>query len=101
MQLAAMLVFTWLLVAMAVIDFDHKNPADSLTLALLWLGLVVNSQGLFVDLHSAVYGAIAGYGILWLVFWLFKLVTGKEGMGYGDFKIASGVGRLLGVAACR
>ncbi len=99
MQLAAMLVFTWLLVAMAVIDFDHKILPDSLTLALLWLGLVVNSQGLFVDLHSAVYGAIAGYGILWLVFWLFKLVTGKEGMGYGDFKLLAALGAWLGVGS--
>lgn len=98
-QLAAMLLFTWLLVAMSVIDFDHKILPDSLTLGLLWLGLLVNSQGLFVDLHSAVYGAIAGYGILWLVFWLFKLITGKEGMGYGDFKLLAALGAWLGVGS--
>ena len=97
-QLAAMLHFTWLLLAMAVIDFDHQLLPDSLTYALLWLGLLVNSQTLFTDLHSAVYGAIAGYGILWSVYWLFKLATGKEGMGYGDFKLLAALGAWLGIS---
>lgn len=96
-QLAAMLVFTWLLVAMSVIDIDHQILPDSMTLGLLWLGLLVNSQGLFTDLHSAVLGAAAGYLSLWSVFWIFKLVTGKEGMGYGDFKLLAALGAWLGI----
>lgn len=95
--LAAMLVFTWLLIAMSVIDIDHQILPDTMTLSLLWLGLLVNSQGLFTDLHSAVYGAAAGYLSLWSVFWLFKLLTGKEGMGYGDFKLLAALGAWLGV----
>ena len=68
-----------------------------MTLSLLWLGLMVNSQGLFTDLESAVYGAAAGYLALWSVFWIFKLVTGTEGMGYGDFKLLAALGAWLGV----
>ena len=75
-QLAAMLVFTWLLVSMSVIDIDHQILPDGMTLGLMWLGLLVNTQGLFVDLESAVVGAACGYGSLWSVFWLFKLATG-------------------------
>ena len=96
-QLAAMLLFTWLLISMSVIDIDHQLLPDPLTLGLLWLGLLVNTQGLFTDLHSAVYGAVAGYGALWSVFWIFKLVTGKEGMGYGDFKLLAALGAWLGI----
>ncbi|MCB2388666.1 prepilin peptidase [Thalassolituus alkanivorans] len=96
-QLAAMLVFTWLLISMSVIDIDHQILPDTMTLSLLWLGLMVNSQGLFTDLESAVYGAAAGYLALWSVFWIFKLVTGKEGMGYGDFKLLAALGAWLGV----
>ncbi|WP_286717689.1 prepilin peptidase [Thalassolituus sp. UBA2009] len=96
-QLAAMLVFTWLLISMSVIDIDHQILPDTMTLSLLWLGLLVNSQGLFTDLDSAVYGAAAGYLALWSVFWIFKLVTGKEGMGYGDFKLLAALGAWLGV----
>ncbi|MCT7360593.1 A24 family peptidase [Thalassolituus sp. 59MF3M-4] len=96
-QLAAMLVFTWLLISMSVIDIDHQILPDTMTLSLLWLGLLVNSQGLFTDLESAVYGAVAGYMALWSVFWIFKLVTGKDGMGYGDFKLLAALGAWLGV----
>lgn len=96
-QLAAMLVFTWLLISMSVIDIDHQILPDTMTLGLLWLGLLVNSQGLFTDLNSAVWGAAAGYGLLWSVFWLFKLFTGKEGMGYGDFKLLAALGAWLGI----
>ncbi len=96
-QLAAMLVFTWLLISMSVIDIDHQILPDTMTLSLLWLGLLVNSQGLFTDLESAVYGAAAGYMALWTVFWVFKLATGKEGMGYGDFKLLAALGAWLGV----
>lgn len=95
-QLAAMLVFTWLLVTMSVIDIDYQILPDSLTLSLLWLGLIANSFGLFTDLQSAVWGAVFGYMSLWSVYWLFKLVTGKEGMGFGDFKLLAALGAWLG-----
>jgi leader peptidase (prepilin peptidase)/N-methyltransferase len=91
-----MVAFTWLLIAMSVIDIDHQILPDPMTLGLLWLGLLVNSQGLFTDLESAVYGAALGYGVLWAFFWLFKLATGKDGMGYGDFKLLAALGAWLG-----
>ena len=94
--LAAMVMFTWLLVTMSVIDMDHKILPDILTLGLLWLGLIANAFGLFTDLHSSVWGAVAGYLSLWSVFWIFKLITGKEGMGYGDFKLLAALGAWLG-----
>lgn len=81
------LVLSWGLLAMSLIDAEHQILPDVLVLPLMWLGLVVNSFGLFVSLHEALWGAIAGYGLLWSVFWLFKLITGKDGMGYGDFKL--------------
>jgi leader peptidase (prepilin peptidase)/N-methyltransferase len=89
---AAMLVLTWGLLAMSLIDADHQLLPDSLVLPLLWLGLIVNSPGLFTSLGDALWGAVAGYLVLWSVFWLFKLVTGKEGMGYGDFKLLAMLG---------
>ena len=95
--LLAMLAFTWLLIAMSVIDIDHQILPDVLTLSLLWLGLLANSQGLFTNLHDAVYGAALGYGVLWSVYWVFKLTTGKEGMGFGDFKLLAALGAWLGV----
>ena len=95
-QLVAMVAFTWLLIAMSVIDIDHQILPDPMTLGLLWLGLLVNSQGLFTDLESAVYGAALGYGVLWAFFWIFKLATGKDGMGYGDFKLLAALGAWLG-----
>jgi leader peptidase (prepilin peptidase)/N-methyltransferase len=91
-QAAAMLVLAWGLLAMSLIDADHLLLPDALVLPLLWLGLIVNTFGLFTDLHDALWGAVAGYMSLWLVFWLFKLVTGKEGMGYGDFKLLAMLG---------
>lgn len=91
-QAAAMLVLTWGLLAMSMIDIDHQLLPDSLVLPLLWLGLAVNALGLFVPLADAVWGAIAGYLSLWLVFWAFRLITGKEGMGYGDFKLLALIG---------
>lgn len=96
LPLLAMLVFTWLLITMSVIDIDHQILPDVLTLSLLWLGLIANSQGLFTDLHSAVFGAVFGYLSLWSVYWIFKLVTGKEGMGFGDFKLLAALGAWLG-----
>ena len=97
-QLAAMLVFTWLLLAMSVIDIDYQILPDTLTLGLLWLGLIANSYGLFTDLNNAVWGAVLGYLSLWSVYWLFKLVTGKEGMGFGDFKLLAALGAWFGLS---
>ncbi len=95
-QTAVMLVFTYFLVALTLIDLDEYLLPDSLTLPLIWVGLLANSFGVFTTLENAVYGAVVGYLALWSVFWLFKLVTGKEGMGYGDFKLLAAIGALLG-----
>ena len=92
----ATLVFCYLLIAMTVIDLDTQLLPDDLTLPLLWLGLLVNINGTFVPLNEAVIGAAAGYLSLWSVYWLFKLATGKEGMGYGDFKLLAALGAWLG-----
>lgn len=92
----AALVFTWALVALTMIDFDTYLLPDDITLPLLWLGLIVNSLGSFTDLNSALWGAIAGYLSLWSVYKLFKLLTGKEGMGYGDFKLLAALGAWMG-----
>ncbi|MFI8741111.1 prepilin peptidase [Stutzerimonas zhaodongensis] len=91
-QAGAMLLLTWGLLAMSMIDVDHQLLPDSLVLPLLWLGLIANHFGLFAPLPDAVWGAVAGYLSLWSVYWLFKLVTGKEGMGYGDFKLLAMLG---------
>jgi leader peptidase (prepilin peptidase) / N-methyltransferase len=88
--------FLWTLLALAFIDADTQLLPDDLTLPLLWGGLAANLFGLFVPLASAVIGAIAGYLVLWTVYWLFKLVRGKEGMGYGDFKLLAALGAWLG-----
>ncbi|MGZ9045537.1 MAG: prepilin peptidase [Telluria sp.] len=92
----ATLVFAWMLIAMTFIDFDTQLLPDDLTYPLLWLGLLVNLDGMFVPLREAVIGAAAGYLVLWGIYWLFKLVTGKEGMGYGDFKLLAALGAWLG-----
>jgi len=84
------------LLAMSAIDIDTHLLPDSLTLPLLWAGLIVNFNGMFASLHNAVAGAIAGYLVLWVVHWLFKLVRGVEGMGYGDFKLLAALGAWLG-----
>ncbi|MGL4473901.1 MAG: prepilin peptidase [Shewanella sp.] len=89
-------LLTFGLVAMTWIDFDEMLLPDQLTLPLLWLGLLLNLNGLYTDIHSAVIGAMAGYLSLWSVFWGFKLLTGKEGMGYGDFKLMALFGAWLG-----
>ncbi|MDO3382818.1 prepilin peptidase [Gilvimarinus algae] len=93
---AAVLVLTWALLTLTVIDFDTQLLPDCITLPLLWLGLIVNYFGLITDLPSALWGAIFGYLSLWSVFWLFKLLTGKEGMGYGDFKLLAALGAWMG-----
>jgi len=92
------LLFVYLLIAMTYIDYDTKLLPDDLTLPLLWAGLLININGTFVPLQDAVIGAAAGYLVLWGVYWLFKLVTGKEGMGYGDFKLLAALGAWLGWA---
>jgi leader peptidase (prepilin peptidase)/N-methyltransferase len=92
----AMLVFVWSMIALAFIDLDTFYLPDDITLPLVWAGLLANMGGLFVDLESAVIGAIAGYLALWLVFWGYKLATGKDGMGYGDFKLLAAIGAWLG-----
>jgi leader peptidase (prepilin peptidase) / N-methyltransferase len=93
------LPLTWALVSLTMIDFDTQLLPDSITLPLLWAGLLINLQGTFVSLPSAVLGAVFGYLSLWSVYWLFKLATGKEGMGYGDFKLLAALGAWLGAMA--
>jgi leader peptidase (prepilin peptidase)/N-methyltransferase len=90
------LLFCWSLIALTFIDFDTQLLPDSITQPLIWVGLVFNMGGTFTDLHAAVIGAIAGYLILWVIYWLFKFATGKEGMGFGDFKLLSAAGAWLG-----
>ena len=89
-------LFLWTLLALTMIDADTQYLPDDLTLPLLWAGLVVNLWGVFTPLASAVVGAVAGYLSLWAVYWLFKLIRGKEGMGYGDFKLLAALGAWLG-----
>jgi len=90
------LVFAWALIAAAFIDFDTQLLPDDITLPLLWFGLALNIWGTYTSLTSAVVGAIAGYLALWSVYWVFKLATGKEGMGFGDFKLLAAIGAFLG-----
>ncbi len=94
----AALVFTWCLIALTMIDYDTQLLPDDITLPLLWLGLIVNAFGLFTSLENALWGAVGGYLFLWSIYWLFKLLTGKEGMGYGDFKLLAALGAWLGWA---
>ncbi len=105
-QAMAAIGLTWVLIALTMIDVDTQLLPDSLTLPLLWAGLILNSgaffggslegQGLFVSLEDALWGAVAGYMVLWSVFWLFKILTGKEGMGFGDFKLLAALGAWMG-----
>lgn len=91
-EAGAMLVLTWALISLSLIDADTQLLPDAIVLPLIWLGLIANSFTLFTDLQTALWGAVTGYLSLWLVFWVFKLVTGKEGMGYGDFKLLAMLG---------
>ena len=93
---AGAMLFTWTMIALAFIDLDTFYLPDDLTLPLVWMGLIFAVIGGFTDLASAVIGAAAGYVSLWLVFWVFKFATGKEGMGYGDFKLLAAIGAWLG-----
>jgi leader peptidase (prepilin peptidase)/N-methyltransferase len=95
-QTALVLVFTWTLIALTFIDADTTLLPDDLTLPLLWVGLLANVFGAFVPLKEAVLGAAAGYLVLWSIYWLFKLATGKEGMGFGDFKLLAALGAWMG-----
>lgn len=90
------MLFLWCMIAASFIDIDTQLLPDSITLPLLWAGLLLNLRGTFVELPAAVIGAAAGYLILWTVYWVFKLVTGKEGMGFGDFKLLGAIGAWLG-----
>ena len=90
------LIFTWALVALTMIDAKTQLLPDNITLPLLWLGILVNTSELYTDLESSVLGAAAGYLILWSIYKLFKLFTGKEGMGYGDFKLLAALGAWMG-----
>jgi leader peptidase (prepilin peptidase)/N-methyltransferase len=90
------LLLTWTLIGLTFIDLDKYLLPDALTLPLLWLGLLFNLRETFVSLEDAVLGAMAGYLILWCLYWLFKLLTGKEGMGYGDFKLLAALGAFVG-----
>jgi len=94
--LLGVVLFTWALIALTMIDVDHQLLPDDITLPLLWLGLLLNVFDTYVPLADAVLGAMAGYGVLWSVYWLFKLITGKEGMGYGDFKLLAALGAWMG-----
>jgi leader peptidase (prepilin peptidase)/N-methyltransferase len=93
---AGALLLVWFLIAMSFIDADTTLLPDSMTLPLLWLGLLINLKGTFAPLPDAVIGACAGYLVLWIVYWAFKLATGREGMGYGDFKLLAALGAWLG-----
>ncbi|OOZ37304.1 prepilin peptidase [Solemya velesiana gill symbiont] len=95
-QAAAALPLTWGLIALSLIDYDHKLLPDIIVIPFLWLGLLLSMPGVFTDSQSAIIGAAAGYLSLWSVFQLFRLLTGKEGMGYGDFKLFALFGAWLG-----
>jgi leader peptidase (prepilin peptidase)/N-methyltransferase len=94
--LVGVALLTWSLIALTMIDIDHQLLPDNITLPLLWLGLLVNLGNGLVPLADAVIGAMAGYLLLWSIYWLFKLATGKEGMGYGDFKLLAALGAWMG-----
>ena len=96
LQTVAFCLFGWALLVLTVIDYDTQLLPDDITLPLLWAGLIVNSFELVVTLDQSLWGAIAGYLSLWSVYWVFKLITGKEGMGYGDFKLLAALGAWLG-----
>ena len=94
--LAFALLLSWALIALTFIDFDHQLLPDDITLPLLWLGLLLSIFNVFTDMQSSIIGAVAGYLSLWSVYQLFKLITGKEGMGYGDFKLLAVFGAWFG-----
>jgi leader peptidase (prepilin peptidase) / N-methyltransferase len=90
------LVFTWSLLVLSIIDFDHQLLPDNITLPILWIGIIANMFGIFTDIYSSLFGVIFGYLSLWSVYIAFKLITGKEGMGHGDFKLLAMLGAWMG-----
>lgn len=96
LALAPALLLTWSLITLTLIDADTQYLPDDITLPLLWLGLITNTFNVFTPLENALWGAIAGYLSLWSVYWFFKLLTGKEGMGHGDFKLLAALGAWMG-----
>ncbi|MGK0442272.1 MAG: leader peptidase (prepilin peptidase)/N-methyltransferase, partial [Pseudohongiellaceae bacterium] len=90
------LLLTWSLIALTMIDADTQLLPDQITLPLLWLGLICNAFGFYTSLEDALWGAVFGYLSLWSVYWAFKLITGKEGMGFGDFKLLAALGAWMG-----
>ena len=95
-QFILAIVLTWTLIAQTMIDYDCQLLPDDITMPILWLGIIANMFGTFTDIYSSLLGAIFGYLILWIVYMVFKIVTGKEGMGYGDFKLLAMLGAWLG-----
>jgi leader peptidase (prepilin peptidase)/N-methyltransferase len=95
-QAVMALAFTWALIPLFLIDFDHQLLPDSITLPILWAGLFLSLFDVFIDSHSSIIGATAGYLSLWSIYHLFRIVTGKEGMGYGDFKLLAAIGAWVG-----
>ncbi len=93
---AGAMLLIWALLTLTAIDFDTQLLPDSITQPLIWAGLLLNLNGVYTTLPNALLGAVAGYLALWSVYWLFKLLTGKEGMGYGDFKLLAALGAWLG-----
>jgi len=92
----AVMIFIGFLIPLTIIDLQYQLLPDHLTLPLLWIGLLINTQAVFTPLSSAVWGVMLGYSCLWLIYWMFKLITGKEGLGYGDFKLLAALGAWLG-----
>lgn len=99
LEAALAVIFVWFIITICVIDLEHFLILDKLSLPLLWLGLLINSQSIFTSPESAIWGAAMGYLILWVVFYSFKLLTGKEGMGFGDFKLLAALGAWFGMEA--
>ncbi|MFT4520371.1 MAG: leader peptidase (prepilin peptidase)/N-methyltransferase [Halioglobus sp.] len=95
-ELLGAVLLTWALIALTMIDVDHQLLPDDITLPLMWLGLTFNLFGIYTTLFDAVVGAMAGYLSLWSIYWAFKIITGKEGMGYGDFKLLAALGAWMG-----
>jgi len=96
LQTLAALILTWSLISLTLIDAQKQLLPDNITQPLLWLGIIINLSALFTSIESSIIGAITGYLILWSIYQLFKLVTGKEGMGYGDFKLLAVLGAWMG-----
>ncbi|MDE2366160.1 MAG: prepilin peptidase [Betaproteobacteria bacterium] len=92
----AALIFSWTVIVLAFIDMDTQLLPDDITVPFIWAGLLVNVAGIFTNIQSAVIGAVAGYIALWSIYWAFKLATGREGMGYGDFKLLAAIGAWFG-----